>query len=98
MEASHAYTLTINAGTFNQQQIEVRLNGRTVGVIDSPVHWQPADYRFSLTADDLYQIRSATPMNSLDFIIPQAASPADLDPANGEVRVLGLCLWHISVQ
>ncbi|MFZ2488197.1 MAG: hypothetical protein WAZ19_08735 [Anaerolineae bacterium] len=97
-EAATSRTITINTGTFHQQKISVKLNGNPVGVIDSLIDWQPADYTFAVGADVLYALNSTSRVNELEFIIPQAASPAAFDPASQDKRILGMCLWSVTIH
>ena len=94
--------LEVVAGTFQAQRLTVFVNDVEVGTIDSRTHWEPATYRFNVAGSALAGVTSdgdaATRVVEIRFSIPQARSPASLDPdGRGDRRLLGLCLRGISL-
>ncbi|MCH7823171.1 MAG: hypothetical protein IH849_00080 [Acidobacteria bacterium] len=92
--------LEVVAGTFQAQRLTVFINDVEVGTIDSRTHWEPATYRFNVAASALAGVTSdedaATGVVEIRFSIPQARSPASLNPdGRGDRRLLGLCLREL---
>ena len=92
--------LEIVAGTFQAQRLTVFINDVEVGTIDSRTHWEPATYRFNIPRSALAAVTSdqdaATRVVEIRFSIPQARSPASLNPdGRGDQRLLGLCLRRL---
>lgn len=91
-------TLEITAGTHYTQTIPVLLNGAAIGVIASSIHWDPAVYSFAIDPGTLQTTDDMPRVNELEFLIPDAMSPASLNDDNGDTRVLGLCLWQMNLR
>lgn len=97
-DSSPELIIDIQAGTFYTQTIPVLLNGALLGVMESSTHWEPAAYAFAVDPGLLATGGAGPRVNELEFLIPDAASPASLDPSNGDSRVLGLCLWKVRLR
>ena len=86
--------LEITAGTHHTQTVQIQLNGMPLGTIDSKIHWDPSTYTFPVDPVLLRTTDEGRRVNELLLTIPDAASPASLDPTNRDRRILGLCLWQ----
>jgi hypothetical protein len=93
-----AVTVAITAGTHYSQTIQVMLNGAPIGVIDSTVNWDPIDYTFVFDSSQLRTDGDVPRMNEMEFLIPDARSPASLHAGSFDERVLGLCLWQMEFR
>lgn len=97
-DAASEMTIDIKAGTFHTQTISVQLNGAPLGVMKSVTHWEPAVYSFAIAPQRLTSADGQPQLNQMEFLMPGAASPASLDPANRDTRLLGLCLWEMRLH
>ncbi|MEM7349882.1 MAG: hypothetical protein AAF657_03690 [Acidobacteriota bacterium] len=88
--------LMIEAGTYGQQVIPVRLGATEVGTIRSQRHWEPALYQIDLPPEVLLEARRPLPggrLLQIDFDVPGAALVGD----GPEERRLGICLRRITL-
>jgi hypothetical protein len=97
-DPSAEVTVEIKAGTFYSQTIPLLFNGALLGVLESTSHWESAVYSFTIDFALLADAGNQPLVNEIEFIIPNAASPASLDPSNHDTRVLGLCLWEMHLR
>ncbi len=89
--------LNVEAGTYSQQNIALRLNGTRLGVIHSETHWEPSTYGFVVPAAALESAREPLPgtlIYELDFEMPGAVSVGE----SIEQRRLALCLRGFSLE
>jgi hypothetical protein len=87
--------LEIEAGTYQPQVVEIRLNGAAVGTMRSERDWEPAIYRFELGAEALARAREPLPgvrLFELELEVPGAVL-VDEGPYQ---RWLGVCLRRLT--
>ncbi len=89
--------LEIEAGTYQPQEVAVRLNGQGVGTLASERTWDPAIYRFPLSSEVLERSRRPLPgtrIFELELEIPGAVAVSE----GIWERRLGVCLRRVTLR
>ena len=89
--------LEIEAGTYEQQVVEVRVNGVAIGELRSERNWEPSTYRLAVPARAIESARlplPGAPIFEVELEIPGAVLVGE-GPAQ---RRLGICLRRLSLN
>ena len=89
--------LEIEAGTYQPQEVRVRLNGVAVGTLNSELHWEPSTYRFALSPEVLEKARRPLPgarIFELELEIPGAVLVGE----GSNQRRIGVCLRRVTLR
>lgn len=89
-----ALSLEVVASYFQPQRITVFLNGQPLGTLEDPGDGAIRRHRLPIDPDIL-RFAGRRPVNTLEFLIPDAVSPAAVQSGNPDQRVIGLALRQI---